>query len=1145
MKITRAILNGYKRFRLSNIQSLNAQFPTATTVIVGTNGSGKALRNGTKVITDKGHIAIDKLNIGDKVLTINGTFTPVINIARHHNRDIYRIYCADYRYVDCDEDHLWAIVTKDKTNKLSTDIHTTKYLVETYGCGTELMKKNIYLPTPLYASADTKIRNNHYTQYNKGVRDAQYYSDESYTTIPVHRTYHHVDDYTSDMVYFKGIADTIGNVSIFNDNYCTIFIHTYQDRCKELINLCRVLGAEVYAPNNIRDNEFFIKIGFYGNNEFFTSKELTRPNPIPEHKSLIKIAKIVKLKRKFSTTCIEVEHPSKLYVLENGIVTHNSSFMRELCPLPAVRTDYYPGGSKEIHIEHENHNYTVSSNFNNKTSPHSFKMNGKELNIGGTTDVQTELVEKHFGITSAIRNLIYSKVSLCNTTRAERKNLFLNINPMELGLILDAHKRAVGRIKDAKAVLTMLNNRKAELESRMWSEEVMIENIKTKQHLTEHLSNLDKLIFALEKHVSDLKNNNQDEIAHYKQSLDSGIPLVNTDYIKQVSYDIRKQLSKYRDTPRGEELLTDITNIQYDIRSLTTQKDEFNKTLTSLIDEINEYQKLLDVSSDRTISTVEQELKTVDTELSKFDKIPDRPIRKEHIDTAYKILANLESYLYYFRDSETKMIPVSDIVQKKKDVEMLQMELNFHGRRTVELEASIANKEKEITSILDNSKIPSNCTITNCMLKNTTVTAVESIRKQIVADKAELTNTKSNYDKIHKKYSELKHSLEPYDSDTGRMLEQYEQVAHILRTGPFQYIDNWTDEVLIDRLNTQPIQIYTDCLDLIKGSQAYTEYEQLKQVKTNLVAELEALAKTNGASIEFLQKKLADKNLQLEQGLATIVRLEQNIKHKDELLRNREAFRQLTDKVDSIKEQYEKGMSSLIVVKAIKYWNELCSILVRVRSHTGEKLRELESLVRDQEVTTRTYKEEILVQLKKAYHEKELYEKIEIALSPTTGLPHKSMVAYLNAMINNVNFFLENMWSYKMRIIPLAEDQPIDYNFRIEVGNDISNDISQLSDGQMEVVNLAWMLTILSQLRMLDKIPLFADEIGRTLDPVHRMQILAFLGKLIDSKTINQLFIVNHYALFTDGFSESDVVCLNKDNIPDLPKTANEFVTIS
>jgi ABC-type hemin transport system ATPase subunit len=105
-------------------------------------------------------------------------------------------------------------------------------------------------------------------------------------------------------------------------------------------------------------------------------------------------------------------------------------------------------------------------------------------------------------------------------------------------------------------------------------------------------------------------------------------------------------------------------------------------------------------------------------------------------------------------------------------------------------------------------------------------------------------------------------------------------------------------------------------------------------------------------------------------------------------------------------------------------------------------------------------------------------------------------------------------------------------------------DISMLSDGQTEVVNLAFVLTILLQLKMLDKVPLYADEIGRTFDSAHRVKVLKFLNRAIDTKLIEQMILVNHFSLFINFSADCDIICLSPDRMSDLPNDTNNCVKL-
>lgn len=157
----------------------------------------------------------------------------------------------------------------------------------------------------------------------------------------------------------------------------------------------------------------------------------------------INYIKLIGFKR-FKTAGIkefEASFPEAVTVIIAASGMGKSSLLHQLNPTPPVRTDFEKDGYKEIHISHQGHNYVLKSDFTNKTSPHSFIVDDEELNIGHTTDVQTELVWKHFKISTLINNLVYTKIKLTDISKSERKNLFLEVNPIDLDLVVDTHKK--------------------------------------------------------------------------------------------------------------------------------------------------------------------------------------------------------------------------------------------------------------------------------------------------------------------------------------------------------------------------------------------------------------------------------------------------------------------------------------------------------------------------------------------------------------------------------------------------------------------------------------------------------------------------------------------------------------------------------
>lgn len=72
-------------------------------------GAGKALKNGTPVKVPGGWKPVEDLQIGDKVISVDGTPSTVLGVFPQGIKQMFRITFKDGRYVDTSEDHLWTI----------------------------------------------------------------------------------------------------------------------------------------------------------------------------------------------------------------------------------------------------------------------------------------------------------------------------------------------------------------------------------------------------------------------------------------------------------------------------------------------------------------------------------------------------------------------------------------------------------------------------------------------------------------------------------------------------------------------------------------------------------------------------------------------------------------------------------------------------------------------------------------------------------------------------------------------------------------------------------------------------------------------------------------------------------------------------
>ena len=835
----------------------------------------------------------------------------------------------------------------------------------------------------------------------------------------------------------------------------------------------------------------------------------------------------------------EFHSPVTVITASNGY--GKTSLLTELNPMPSVRTNYEKNGRKELHFEHNGHLFKLISDFSNRVAPHKFLMDEVELNEGHTTEVQEELVAQHFGVTIPIRNLIYGKTELCRMTKAERKNLFLNINPMDLSLIIPAFKETTNKFKACKANLQLLYSRKSELESKMIKQEVLDQHIKTKEELNNQILEIDKILYGLEQHITSLQNRFKDDLDYRQDCINNNQTLLPTKEILQQCEDIIKRSTAFTYMPRGEEFSLRKNELQIRKEQLLTQKNDISKDIENISREINEYQQHLDSAQSRPISDMEKEITEIDKKLEKYVDLPQNPLPKNSIENYRNLNERFQQALFIFRDSEVKLPKLDELQQKsftrdelRRSLDNVQMSFSARQSELEEIKKQITNREQK-------ARIPTNCATVSCGLRMLFEEQLSKLKNREKDLSTEIEQLRKVLGETNTKLTELNDFLKPIEQ--AHLQEHYRELASWLCHDPYLCWRDWNTE-LLDILNTQPMSIYKELGDLIAGSQLHYEKQELLDRKKYLTDTLTTLAKQSDASLEFLKGKLREKEVLIKQKLADLKNIETEAKEVDSTYALYLEYMSATDQIKHFQSQYEKGERALVVAQAIHYWKQLGKKFLSAKSILSEDLRKIETIVQDQQVLRRTYESETLNLVDKIEQDKKIYGLIAEALSPNSGFPHKSMVRYLNALINNVNYFISQVWTYKMRILPISLDQDLDYGFRIEVGNELANDINVLSEGQTEMVNLVWMLTILLQMKLLNKIPLYADELGRTFDGIHRLRLLSFLNQLIDGKYIEQLFLVSHYSEFTTGFTDSEIICLSPDEMPDLPKNVNEHARL-
>ena len=103
--------------KLDEFQREAAESEADKVVIRAPAGSGKALKNGTNVLTIQGWKPIESLTTNDKVAAEDGKFYSVLGIYPQGLKQIYKVTFSDKNVIECSGDHIWTWQSSDNRNR--------------------------------------------------------------------------------------------------------------------------------------------------------------------------------------------------------------------------------------------------------------------------------------------------------------------------------------------------------------------------------------------------------------------------------------------------------------------------------------------------------------------------------------------------------------------------------------------------------------------------------------------------------------------------------------------------------------------------------------------------------------------------------------------------------------------------------------------------------------------------------------------------------------------------------------------------------------------------------------------------------------------------------------------------------------------
>lgn len=772
---------------------------------------------------------------------------------------------------------------------------------------------------------------------------------------------------------------------------------------------------------------------------------------------------------------LEYTPESNIQVILGSNGSGKSSLFKELSPLPAeIKKNYNEGGYKEIHIEHHNSTYVLTSG---KTAPskHSFIKDDIELNDGGTRAVQLELVKEHFNITPPLMELLLGVENFTRLSPADRKHWLSQCSTIDYTYPISVYMKLKTRYRDLQGGIKLIQDQIVKNQS-ICKDEKEIEKLKEDKKFLEEFTTY---LYSLYVH-----NVKEMEFESYR------IELVAT-------------------TRRLNNVLATINN-KIDIQELDNalllkrQELEYkNKEIAKLSSLLTEKDKLKSSSSKEDILRQIELLKSQQVTIEPIIVLEDYKQAYNDLRSMYSDLVDLFTKLEEY--DRVRVLPPEKITAQIERIAQYDFANKQRELKIDTLRKDIAHMESHIRE--DNKTTCPSCL--HLFYVNYDPKLLEQYKQELDY----LSKIEPSEEEIwDRKDAELLEAYTTWKSNLKTLLSYHPRLRpvweYFLSQIDFRTVTSASVITLLEKIS----KYLQDQSEQVKIQEEITKLQStLKEIE-----EMESLSKSLGLdNIANLEKQLEDI---VDYKRKLIIEIEQLEKQKQSYNELEPLYNRLKSLLGSLSISNEiKFLRNQSLLDLVTYFKKE---LVNVDTALTEHYTHIGKLQKDKE---------LLEEYKNAEHVLKLMLK---ELSPSEGLIAKSMNSFINSFIQEMNDIINSIWSYSMEILPceLTEENDLNYKFQVLVNNDeVIEDISKLSSSMQEIVNLAFRILLCRYLD-LKEVPLYLDEFGSTFDSKHRVTAYRVIDKIISSD-FKQIFMICHYESLYGSLQNADFNVLNNDNI--------------
>jgi DNA repair exonuclease SbcCD ATPase subunit len=805
--------------------------------------------------------------------------------------------------------------------------------------------------------------------------------------------------------------------------------------------------------------------------------------------------------------------PTKnLMVIIGSNGSGKSSLLDELSPLPSHHTQFEKNGYKTVHCLHKGARYVLHSVYDKGTGHHSFLRNDVELNEGGTYQIQLDLCKQEFGLQQDIQDLITGRTKFSQLPVNKRREWLTRASPVDLGYAINLLARVSEQAKAQKNVIDHMTKRLANENIDMLDDSEIGRLRQERQRLTDRVNTL---------------------FLHRNPSTKQQFR--NVDHASEELTELMAEaVGLVREHPR----LSDNTRV--------INKGEYNQIVNQRLANVQAAQAVID--------RLLEELETIRaTTPAQMDKISPEDLAElkerlaHHISVAEEHSSVMRAYngpiplcrTGLFGDQHARLEDAFDraygIVMSIPNNEEGEMstsnaqnkkeQLQEHKHKLRSIEEFISETMRRIATLkgCDHVQCP------NC--QHTFAPGVDP--KDIPQLEEKLRRAADAEAHFQREIKSIDEYLERYVDYAG-YVQQYQQITRDHR----DYAPVWDWVVGEGRLFRSPKSIATDVISWHSAQRAMIESEiQLENAK-QIEARLKVIEAIDFDAAGYMVQRAADLEAEINQKLLS----QQSTRDAIEAyVHSGNSVDNYINQVNRLLTRYsswrEKSMQHSEWLLDQAFTSEIDATHQQL-AHVGNRLREAER--RDTEIRLL---EDTVADAADAHSDFQLLAK---ALSPKGGLIGQYMLGFLQGVTKLVNTVIDEVWTYPLEVLPSKMDRDdLDYKFPLNVSNGAvePTDIDLGSDSQREIVNFAFRVALLKFMGF-DDFPLMLDEFGRTFDEQHRVNLVPFIGRLIELGQYQQIFYISHYSTTHGAFNQAEFIVLDPTNVT-VPEQYNKNLQVT